>query len=134
MRPSSPDHSSRNHPHVSRTHAHHLPRQIARWDAITVGRLRATGGRCWAQHPDAPGLFITESGLGTAPAVTRAMPRAVADGAATSRDGVEFIRLVLATPRPILVEAARRIARAVREHGRVARPAATCTASASMAA
>jgi hypothetical protein len=39
-----------------------------------------------------------------------------------------------APPRPILVEAARRIARAVREHGRVARPAATCTASASMAA
>ncbi|SNS42029.1 cystathione beta-lyase [Geodermatophilus pulveris] len=48
---------------------------------LTVAELRRRGGLKWTLYPDAIGMFVAESDLGTAPAVTEALHAAVAGGA-----------------------------------------------------
>jgi cysteine-S-conjugate beta-lyase len=51
------------------------------FDDVTVEELRALGGLKWSLYPEAIGMFVAESDLGTAPAVTEALHAAVGAGA-----------------------------------------------------
>jgi cystathionine beta-lyase len=50
------------------------------FDDVTVEELRALGGLKWSLYPEAIGMFVAESDLGTAPAVTEALHAAVGAG------------------------------------------------------
>ncbi len=54
--------------------------QFAAWDAITPEQLRAAGGMKWTLFPNTIGAWVAESDLGTSPAITTALHRAVDDG------------------------------------------------------
>lgn len=52
----------------------------ARFDALSIERLRANGGAKWTQFPDCIGAFVAEMDFGTAPAVSAALGEAIARG------------------------------------------------------
>ena len=51
------------------------------FDALSEDSLRARGSLKWTRYGDAIGAFVAEMDFGTAPAVTRALHRAVDGGA-----------------------------------------------------
>ena len=53
----------------------------ASWDALTAEGLRRRGSLKWALEPGVIGAWVAEMDLGTAPAVTAALERAVRDSA-----------------------------------------------------
>lgn len=52
----------------------------ASWDALTPEVMRARGSLKWVRYPEAIGAWVAEMDLGTAPAVTEVLQRAVRDG------------------------------------------------------
>lgn len=52
----------------------------ASWDALTSEVMRARGSLKWVRYPEAIGAWVAEMDLGTAPAVTEVLQRAVRDG------------------------------------------------------
>lgn len=50
----------------------------ARFDAITVAQLRASGAQKWTNHPDCIGAFVAEMDFGLAPAIAGALHAAIA--------------------------------------------------------
>lgn len=59
---------------------HDRAARFAAWDAITPEQLRAAGGMKWTLFANTIGAWVAESDLGTAPAITAALHRAVDDG------------------------------------------------------
>ena len=51
----------------------------ASWDALTSEVMRARGSLKWVRYPEAIGAWVAEMDLGTAPAVTEVLQRAVQD-------------------------------------------------------
>ena len=51
----------------------------ASWDALTPEVMRARGSLKWVRYPEAIGAWVAEMDLGTAPAVTEVLQRAVQD-------------------------------------------------------